>query len=106
MAIDEATRLRDRLGEPIPSDGSAADTLFSDEAIEDLLTRHGSVDAAVGEGWEIKAAKLAGMVDVTEGDSRRNLSALHRQAVTMVRRYDSSSPAGRTRIGKISRPFG
>lgn len=105
MATD-ADRLRARLGEDIPSGGADEDTLFSDEEIDDLLNTTSSLDAAISEGWEVKAARLASLSDVAEGNSRRNLSALHRQALTMARHNSSGSDANRVRLGNISRPRG
>lgn len=88
MALTDAQRLRSLLGEEIPSGGSETDTLFSDEQINDLLTAAGGdPDVAVVAGWRIKAAKLADMVDVAEGNSSRALSDLHKNALAMVKFY-------------------
>ena len=104
-SLDE--QLRALIGESIPADGSAADTMFSDAEISDLLER-GFDDpmAAAYYGWMEKAANYASLVNVNEGNAARELSDLHRQAMRMADRYvgyvDTPS-RGRARMGKIVR---
>lgn len=105
MATPDEARLRLMLGEKIPTDGTEADTLFSDAEITDLLLRNGSVEDSLGEGWNTKAAIFASLVDTIEGSSRRAMSDLHNQALKMVALYEGSnaiSPAV-TRVHKIVR---
>lgn len=100
MATD-AERVRDLLGEPIPEGGSDTDTLFSSQKITDLLTdAGGDVEAAVAEGWRVKAALLADLVDTTEGTSKRAMSNLHKNALAMAQASGTPSP---TRLQKIVR---
>lgn len=105
MTPSETTRLRTKLGEPIPPGGSGEDTLLSDETIKDLLARHETAEAALYDGWQLKAAALANLVDTRDGDSSRTFSQLHTQALAMVKQYapSASSSRGRTRINKLSR---
>lgn len=107
MALEDDERLRDLLGEPIPAGGTASDTLFSEEQIDDLLERaNGDLDRATFEGWRVKAAYFANLVDVTDGNASRSMSDLLDHANQMVRLYlrSSSGPTeGRTRVGRIVR---
>jgi hypothetical protein len=104
----QRTDLRLKLGEVIPDGGIDEDSLFSNEQIDALIDKHGSPDAALGEGWRIKAGLLADLVDVTEGSSRRNLSSLHQNALRMALLYNNAVPPtdptfGRTRVRQITR---
>lgn len=111
MAYTDVDQLRTLLGESIGPGQSAADTLFSAEELDNLLTKHGSPEAALVEGWQIKAGKLANLADTTEGESRRALSQLHLAAIRMARHYqdtglgvDDRDMIGRTRVHRIQRP--
>ncbi len=108
MAMTDAERLRSYLGELIPSGGSASDTLFSEDQIDDLLDRHGTPEDARREGWEWKAAALATLVTTTEASSTRKLSDAHRAALNQLERFGgpgSSLSGGRTQIHRIERDF-
>lgn len=100
-------RVRELLGEEIPLNGSDTDTLFLDHQIEQLILDFPeSTDAAVAEGWRIKAAKLASLVDTQEGTSKRAMSDLAKNALEMVKVYsggETSSNTGRTRQHKLTR---
>lgn len=108
MALTADHKLRALLGESIPDGGTAADTLFSDEEIETLLAdANDDLDRAAYEGWRQKAASLANLVNVTDGNASREMGKLLDNAEKMVRIYlrSSSGPTeGRTRIGRIVRP--
>ena len=107
MALTDADRLRGLLGEPIPEGGTADETLFSDAEIEDLLTQAAdNLDRAAYEGWRVKAAHYAGLVDTNDGNASRAMSDLYDHAAKMVSLYARSSGGpteGRTRIGKVRR---
>jgi len=111
MAMTDVERLRSFLGEMIPAGGSASDTLFTEDQIDDLLDRHGSPEAARREGWEWKAAILANLVTTTEASSTRKLSDSHRAAIAELNRLGALGPSGllpgggRTRIHRIERDF-
>ena len=107
MAMTTEERLRSYLGEMIPVGGSASDTLFSEDQIDDLLTRHGSPEAARREGWEWKAGILATLVTTTEASSTRKLSDAHRAALNELERLGppGSTTTGGTTIHRISRDF-
>lgn len=100
-------RLRGKLGEAIPSGGSASETMFSDEEIEDFLEEGGGeVEAASYYGWVEKAGNYAALVSVNEGNASREMTELHRHAMRMVDLYRGYVPTpgrGRTQIGKIVR---
>ena len=101
-AITNEQRLRKLLGESIPTGGTAADTLFSDDEIADLLTRHVEPENCLAEGWGMKAAALADLVTTVEGSSQRKLSDLHDHAMAQVKFYGGGFN-GRTRVGSITR---
>ena len=100
-------RVRALIGESIPVGGSSADTMFSDEEIEDFLEEAGQeTNAAAYHGWMEKAANYANLVNVNEGNAAREMSDLHRQAIRMADRYVGyvTTPSrGRARMGKIVR---
>lgn len=103
--LDE--QLRALIGESIPVGKTDADTMFSEEEIEDLLEQgYNEPKAAAYFGWMEKAANYAALVNVNEGNAARELSDLHRQAMRMADRYvgyvDTPS-RGRARIGRIVR---
>lgn len=110
MALTDAQRLRSLLGEEIPTGGSEADTLFTDEKINDLLTAAGGdADLAAASGWRVKAAHYADLVDVAEGNSSRAMSDLHKNALAMARAFGGDAAvgvgtaSGHVVIGKIER---
>lgn len=107
MNRTDSERVRALIGEPIPAGGSAADTMFSAEEIEDFLEEGFSdVNAAAYYGWREKAANYANMVNVNEGNAAREMSDLHRQALRMMDRYVGyvETPSrGRARMGNIVR---
>ena len=107
MPLTNNERLRQLLGEDVPPQGDASDTLFTDEEVEDLLARFGDMERAAYEGWRVKAARLSSLVDNTEGNVQRKFSQLLDNANSMVKLYlrSSSGPTeGRTRVGHIRRP--
>jgi hypothetical protein len=101
------THLRALLGEIVGDGQTAADTMFSDEEIRDLLEQgFENPKAAAYWGWMEKAANYASLVNVNEGNAARELSDLHRQALRMADRYVGyvETPSrGRARMGKIIR---
>ena len=108
MALTDAERLRQLLGERIPAGMTAEDTMFSDEEIEAFLAQGaGVVEAAAYYGWQSKAAELSNYVNVIEGNSSREMGELHRQALRMVAQYAGFVPApgrGKAVVGRIRRP--
>lgn len=107
MAMTRTAELRNLLGEPIPADGDASDTLFTEEDIAHLLSENpGNIERAAYEGWRIKAAHFSNLVDVTDGNASRAMSDLYGNADKMVKLYQRSSSGpteGRTRVGRIRR---
>jgi hypothetical protein len=115
MVLTDVDRVRLLLGESIPENGSEDDTMFSNARIQDLLDGVGGVvPLAVLDGWRAKAAEYANLVDVSEGNSARAMSDLHKNALAMVEQYtrdqtsatqidDFGGRRGRVVIGEISR---
>jgi len=102
----QVSDLRELLGESIPSDGSAADTLFTDDQVTRWLTQSATLNQAALKGWQIKMAHFADLVDVVDGASARSMSDLLDHAEKMVKLYTrlaQGPTAGRSRVGKIVR---
>ena len=103
-------RLRARLGQQVPDDGSDGDTAFSDDEIEDLLEEaHQDLNAATYYGWRELAGHYAHLVTVSEGNALREMTELHAHALRMMRMYEGYVPTpgrGRARIGTIVRETG
>jgi hypothetical protein len=107
MPRTDIARLRAILGEDIPSGGEEGDTLFSDREVQEFIDSTPSLDRAGYEGWRVKAARLANLVDTTEGNSQKKYSQLHDNALEMIKMYQRSSGGpteGRARVGRIKRP--
>lgn len=102
-----AQHTRALLGELFAAPQTAADTMFSDNEIEDFLEQgFGNPQAAAYWGWMEKAANYAALVNVNEGNAAREMSDLHRQALRMADRYVGyvETPSrGRARMGNIVR---
>jgi hypothetical protein len=102
MALTDAERLRSMLSDTDPDD-----PILSDEQISDLLTlSENNLERAAFDGWRIKAAYYANLVDVTEGNASRAMSDLQDHALQMMKTYERSRGGpteGRTRIGRIVR---
>ena len=103
-----AQHVRALLGESYASPLTDADTMFSDEEIDDFLEEAGDAGAraAAYYGWMEKAANYAALVNVNEGNAAREMSDLHRQAMRKADRYVGyvETPSrGRARMGNIVR---
>jgi hypothetical protein len=105
--MEAADQLRLMLAEVIQEGETDEDTLFTDVQIDIFLSdAGGSLERAAYEGWRIKAAHYAGLVDVSEGNASRAMSDLHEHALKMVRLYERSTAGpteGRARVGSIRR---
>ncbi len=105
---EQIAQIRSLLGERIPTDGTAEDTLFSDEEIAGFFEAGQShVMKAAYQGWLAKAAELSNLVDTAEGNYSRKFGQLLDQANDMIKYYgriSGSDPNLRTRIGTIRRP--
>lgn len=107
MPTSDEDQLRGLLGEPIPDGGTESDTFFTDLDIENMLiVAEDDVDRAAVQGWRMKAAHYAGLVNITEGNASRNMSDLHKHALDMIQHFQKSNTVtGRTRIGRIRKSF-
>lgn len=105
--MTDGDRLRQLLGDTIPHGGSETDCFFGSDQISDLLLNsNGNLERAAVEGWRVKAADYADLVNITEGNAMREMSALHAHALAQVKYYErttSGNSSGRTRIGHIVR---
>lgn len=107
MATSDPDKLRAMLGERIPEGGTFFDTLFTDEQIMELISEAGgNLERAAYEGWRVKLAEFANLVDVTDATAQRKMSDLRENAEAMVKLYQRASGGsteGRTRVGRIVR---
>ena len=107
MASTPEEKLRALLGEKIPEGGTFHDTLFTDLQIQELVQEaNGDIERAAYEGWRIKLAEFANLVDVTDATAQRKMSDLRNNAEGMVKLYQRASGGnteGRTRVGRIVR---
>lgn len=79
--VDQVARLR--LLTDLPDDV----TPYTDEYLSGLIDAYG-MDAAASLLWKEKAAKYAGMVDMTESGSSRKLSQLREAALEMANGFE------------------
>lgn len=83
---DEINELRDLVND------QTLPYTFTAPQLSAYIDSAGSVRAAAGAVWNVKASKLAGLVDVTEGSSSRKLSQLYKQALEMASFFGASDP--------------
>lgn len=85
---------------------------YTDARLSSLLGEEGADPQSVASSlWREKAARFASLVDVQEGNSKRSLSQLQKQALEMAATFESGSTASSagglssraTRIRKIER---
>lgn len=103
MVMSLVDQVRLNAGETIPDGGSASDTNFPDETIQDLLTQNNQlVNRTTAAVWRAKAAIFAGLVDVQEGNSSRKMSQAYETALAQAKYWaglpEGSPVIGRTRI--------
>lgn len=104
MATPETiAELRSMIGEPDPDS-------YTDDVLSARIDASRDLNELAAEIWREKAAAVAGLVDVTEGNSTRSLGNLYKQALAMAAQYQSrvtstsTTPTGRvTRIRPIER---
>lgn len=81
---EETDRLRLLLGEQIPEGGNEQDTFFTELQVQSLLDNNGnSMNLAAVEGWTMKMARYARLIDMDEAGAARKLSQKYRQAREM-----------------------
>lgn len=104
---EQITELRLLIGESVPVGGGDTDTLLLDEQLTKMIEDStGNLERAAYEGWRVKAAQFANLVDVTDGAASRSMSDLLKNATDMVKLYSRTSQGpteGRTRVGRIVR---
>jgi hypothetical protein len=103
MTMSLVDQVRLNAGETIPDGGSASDTNFTDETIQDLLLSNNNlVNRTTAAVWRAKAAMAAALVDVQEGNSNRKMSQAYQAALAQAKYWaglpEGSPVIGRTRI--------
>jgi len=98
-------QLRLKIGELV---AEGEESLFTDDDLAEILRTSPHMERAAYEGWRIKAAHFANLVDVVDGAASRKFSDLLDNARGMMATY-LKAPAGpsdgRSRIGRIVRPW-
>lgn len=90
-----------------PSDNSK----YNSEKLSAILQQHGgNSNKAAAQIWTEKAALYSQLVDMQEGDSKRNLSDLMKNAMKMADLFRAASQPGdddsgvhQTTVGRITR---
>lgn len=96
--------VRQNTGETIPPGGTDADTMFTDDEVLGFLTQCNQlINLSSAAAWRVKAARLAALVDVQEGNSSRKMSQAYTSAIAQAKYYSSlpENPlvVGQTRLG-------
>jgi hypothetical protein len=85
MATETEDRLRLLLGEAYTEPQTEADTFFLDARITKLLADNSdNLNMAAAEGWAMKAAEYARLIDRDESGTNVKLSQKYRQAREMM----------------------
>lgn len=112
---NDYTLVRMHLAERIPPGGVDEDTSFLDAELELLYGHHnGYTWAIVADGWAIKAAELAHLIDMVEEGSERRLSQRYKHALSQAQHYADRADlaaeelleARRVSVAPISAPWG
>lgn len=88
MAVLPEDKLRKMLADVITVANPIGSAFFSVEEIEDLLESNSNIYGAAAEGWRMRAADVARLVDIMENGSDRKLSQMRRHAEAMALLYD------------------
>ena len=80
-----------------------AEDEYTDMELQTIITSKGSVRAAARYIWQTKAAATASLIDVSESGSSRNMSQIHKQALTMVESLADPVTDLTTTVTKTSR---
>lgn len=82
----DVAMLREYINEPTTD-------IYSDDRLSELIdATGGDLRKTASVVWSSKAARYAGLVNVQEGSSRRDLGALHSQALTMAAHWSQAEP--------------
>jgi hypothetical protein len=97
MTVENIARVRANTNEP--SGGS-----YDDVTIQTLLDAYDeNVNLTSAAIWREKAASMAGMVDITEGNSSRKWSNAYKQALEMAASFTEETEGGGSAIGSGAR---
>ena len=77
---------------------------YTDVELNTIIDELGDLEIAASNIWTRKAATYADLVDVQEGSSRRALSSLHEQALSMATRFGGGDSGTRGRFSR-TRPI-
>lgn len=85
----------------------SSDDTYTDTVLQTYISTAGGVNAAAAQIWGEKAASLAELTDVAEGNSRRSLGKLYEQALKMASYYGdlAAGPGPAARRGTKVRPI-
>lgn len=88
--VEDIELLREFVGEPGPENG------WTDERLSRFSDRAETLLFAAADVWAVKAGEYAGLVNVSESGSSRNLGDLLKQARAMEEYYRSRAIADST----------
>lgn len=104
-------KIRNAVDERVPSDGTAADTLFSDAELDEILNAVDYVEHAYAEAWSRKAGRLVsrndGLVQVQAGTERftwLDPIKMAEHALRMAAIYRAQVPLGGSQVAAIEQP--
>jgi hypothetical protein len=88
--------LRLYLADPtVDSEGNPITPFFSDEFLQEMLDKFGDdIYGAAAEGWVMKAAAAAELVNASTDNSTFSLSDVHKHCMAMVEYYGALSTSG------------
>lgn len=92
------------------SNEQSSATTFTEAIVEQMYLANGSsIPDTVAEIWEVKAARSATLVDISEAQSSRKASQVSSNALAMAARYRDQAAGGSTgtgtRRGAVTRPI-
>lgn len=77
----------------------ADDSKYSSEKLAEILQIHsGNLNLAAAQIWQEKAAVYSALVDMQEGETKRNLSDMMKNALEMAKVCQASADTGDTGV--------
>lgn len=77
---------------------------FDDDTLNAILeARDGDIQAAASDVWAMKAAQYARLVNMSENNSTRSLSDMHKHALAMVKDFREASAATVVVLSEVTR---
>lgn len=104
-------QLRRLIDEVIPAGGTEADTRFTDEELDEILTTASYIEEAAAEAWTRKAGRAfserGGLEENSAGDERFKFFSLEKyrdHCLGMAEHFRSRIPSGGSRLFAFQPP--